>query len=301
MRSMANTSISFGLVNVPVKVYKATEDHSVGFHQYHGGGCNGAVGQQRLCKTCGEVVEYGDIIKGIECDGELVIVTPEELAAVERETSPGIEILEIVHAEQIDPIILESPYFLAPDAKSLQGYVLLREVLRESERVGIARYVIRGAAHLAVLQVRRKVLILQNITWADEIRDPREFAILDKPVEITPKMLKAAQQLVESMMVEQFNHAQHTDGYAERVRALVDAKAAGAVPMPASAEDEGSEDVSDLLVALERKVFSAIRQERNVRARRPEPTDPTPNSALRRGTLTTARSDNHDEHNHELA
>lgn len=268
MRSMANTSISFGLVNVPVKVYKATEDHRVSFHQYHGGGCNGAVGQQRLCKTCGEVIEYGDIVKGVERDdGELVIVTPEELAAVERETSAGIEMLQVVPAEQVnDPIISESVYYLVPDAKSLQGYTLLREVLQESDRVAVVRYVMRDVAHMAVLRVRGKVLILQQIVWADEIREP-EFAILDKPVELAPKTVKAAQQLLESMLGE-FNHTEHTDGYVEHVRELVDAKAAGTMPAAVQAEEK-AEDVSDLLAALEKSIASHPAGKAKSRARKP--------------------------------
>ncbi len=251
MRSMANTSLSFGLVNVPVKVYKATEDHSVGFHQHHGGGCNGAVGQQRVCKTCGEVVEYPDIVKGAERDGGVVIVTPDELAAVERDTSPDIEMLQVVPAEQIDPIIAEAVYYLVPDAKSLQAYTLLREALQESDRVGVVRYVMRDVAHMAVLRVRGKLLILQNIVWAADIREP-DFAILDKPVELTPKMVKAANQLVESMLGE-FNQAEHVDTYVQRVRELVDAKAAGTIPAVIQAEEK-AEDVSDLLAALEASV-----------------------------------------------
>jgi DNA end-binding protein Ku len=254
MRSMANTSISFGLVNIPVKVYKATEDHSIGFHQYHGGGCHGAVGQQRVCKTCAKLIEYGDIVKGVERDGgELVIVTPEELAAVERETSAGIEMLQVVAAEEIEPIICGPVYYLAPDAKSLQGYTLLREALQEADRVAVARYVIRDVAHMAVLRVRGKLLILQQIVWAADIREP-EFAILDKPVELAPKTVKVAQQLLESMLGP-FNHAEHTDEYVERVEELVTAKAAGA-PVAVHTEETGIEDVSDLLAALEKSIAS---------------------------------------------
>lgn len=247
MRAVKSTSLGFGLVNIPVKLYKATEDHSIGFHQHHAG-CNGAIGQQRLCKECGEVVEYGDIVKGIDRDGEVVIVTPDELASVERDTADGIELLQVVPAEQIDPIISGSVYYLAPsDAKSLPGYTLLREALESSGRVGVVRYVMREAAHIAVLRVRGNMLILQNMVWHEDIRQP-EFALLDKPVKLADNMVAAAGALIDSMAGD-FDHAEHTDEYVTRVNDLIDAKASGEI-LTAPAEAEAEADVSDLLAAL---------------------------------------------------
>jgi len=154
VRSINNTSINFGLVNVAVKVYAATENHDVKFHQRHGGqaGCRGLLGRQNVCKDCGQVVEFGDIVKGFDVDGATVILTGDELAAVENEAGKALEVVQFVHAEEVDPMLLQAPYYLEPSAASLSGYALLREVLTETDRVGMVRYTHRGRTHLAVLR-----------------------------------------------------------------------------------------------------------------------------------------------------
>lgn len=259
MKSMLNTQITFGLVSIPVKVHRATESHSVESHQHHGGGCGGSVGYNRVCKSCEQPVEWADIVKGYETvGGEVVIITADELAAVEHETVAGIEVLQFVHADEISPMILDTPHYLAPDpgkrkgGANLQGYALLRQVLAESHRVAVARYVLREAAHMAVLRVEGNVLVLQNLCWADELRAPA-WPELDKRIELEPKMVKAAHALVESMMGS-FVHTEYTDGYTERVRELVKNKAAGVAPVSAEQDEVGTADVSDLLAALEASV-----------------------------------------------
>lgn len=271
MKSMLNTQITFGLVSIPVKVHRATESHNVESHQYHGGDCRGPVGYTRTCKTCAEPVEWADIAKGFEGDdGQVVIVTADELAAVERETISGIEVLQFVQADEISPMILDTPHYLAPDpgkrkgGGNLQGYALLRQVLDESHRVAVCRYVIREAAHMAVLRVEGNVLVLQNMCWADELRAPA-WPDLDKRIELDPKMVKAAHALVESMMGT-FHHGEYTDSYTEHVRELIHTKAAGVAPVSAEQDEVGTADVSDLLAALESSVKA--RQEKEVARRR---------------------------------
>lgn len=247
MRAMKKTSIAFGLVNVPVRMYKATESHDVAFKQHHGGECHGGISLVRTCKECAEVVDYADIVKGVEVDGELVIVTGDELKSLEDESSPAIEVVQFIDQSEIDPISFEAPYYLEPDKTSLEGYALIREVLGETGRVALVQFSMRGRVHLGVLRSVGKVLTVHTIAWPSEVREPA-FAILDKPVELKPAALKVAHALVESMTAE-FQPDEHVDIYTERVAELIAAKAGGREFAAKPVEPEVQ--VDDLIAALE--------------------------------------------------
>jgi DNA end-binding protein Ku len=248
MRVYRKTSIAFGLVNVPVGAYKATESHDVAFKQHHGGECHGGISLVRTCKECAEVVDYADIVKGIDVDGELVIVTGDELKDLEGETSPAIEVLQFIDQSEIDPLAYESSYYLAPDKTSLEGYALIRQVLAETGRVALVRFCLRAPrVHLGVLRVVGKVLTLHTVAWPSEVREPA-FDILDKPVELKPAALKMAHALVESM-VAPYQPEDHVDTYTERVEELIAAKAGGREFVTKPVESEAV--VDDLIAALE--------------------------------------------------
>jgi DNA end-binding protein Ku len=207
MRSIWKGSIAFGLVNVPVKVYSATEDHDIKFHQVHAKD-NGRIRYKRVCEVCGEVVEYRDIAKAFESDdGQMVVITDEDIATLPEERSREIEVLEFVPASDIDPMMYDKSYFLEPDGKSSKSYVLLTKTLKETDRVAIVHFALRNKTRLAALRVqdfsKRDVMIVQTLLWPDEIRDP-DFPVLDKEVEIKPAELKMASQVVESM-TDDFN------------------------------------------------------------------------------------------------
>lgn len=256
MRSMANANISFGLVSVPVKMFAATESHDVKFHQYHEheGEAPGRIKQLRTCEDCGAVVEYGEIAKGVERGDDVIIVTADELSGIEVESGKDFDVLLFCDSDQVDPIVFGSPYYLEPNAKqaktALEAYAVLRTVLEESGLVAIVQYTMRGKTHLGVLRVVGKVITLQNIVWHDELRQP-EFSSLDRDIAVKPELLKLAGQLVESMTGE-FKAEEYTDEYTERVRELVEAKAAGREIE--HEEPEAVEEVSDLLAALERSI-----------------------------------------------
>ena len=147
MRAVKKASLGFGLVNVPVRMYLATESHDVGFHQHHQG-CDGAIGMVRTCKQCGEVVPYADIVSGIERDGKLVTLSKDELAGLEDERGAQIEVLQFCQAGEIDPIMFdENTYYCEPDGGDPKGYPLLSQVLVESDLVGVVRYVMRTRQH----------------------------------------------------------------------------------------------------------------------------------------------------------
>ncbi len=259
MRSIWKGSIAFGLVNVPVKVYSATEDHDLKFHQVHAKD-NGRIRYKRVCEVCGEVVEYRDIAKAFESDdGQTVVITDEDIATLPEERSHEIEVVEFVPASEIDPLMYDRSYFLEPDGKSSKSYVLLAKTLADTDRVAIVHFALRSKTRLAALRVKdfskRDVMVIHTLLWPDEIRDP-DFPVLDKEVEIKPAELKMAGQVVESM-ADDFRPDEFRDTYQEQLRELVAAKLEGGEAFTTEdqpAELDETEDVSDLLAKLEASV-----------------------------------------------
>jgi DNA end-binding protein Ku len=254
MKAWLSTEIHFGLVNVPVKMYAATSDHDLKSHLYKADTLE-PIGQQWIVKDSDptEVVAFGDTVRGFEAeDGSVVPVSKDEFASIESDAGKSIEVLKFVPADQINPLALESPYYLAPadPKKPVTGYALLRDRMANSDRVGIVRYAARGKAHMAVLRAAGAVLTLQNLMWADEIREP-DFPVLNKPVEFKPQEVEMAQVLLESMYGD-FDPAEYSDVYTDRLAELVEAKAAGEELAPVA--HEPVEDVSDLLAALEASI-----------------------------------------------
>jgi DNA end-binding protein Ku len=259
MRSIWKGSIAFGLVNVPVKVYSATEDHDIKFHQVHAKD-NGRIRYKRVCEVCGEVVEYRDIAKAFESDdGQMVVITDEDIATLPEERSREIEVLEFVPAAELDPLMYDRSYFLEPEGKSSKSYVLLAKTLAETDRVAIVHFALRNKTRLAALRVKdfskRDVMVIHTLLWPDEIRDP-DFPVLDKEVEIKPAELKMAGQVVESM-TDDFNPDRYHDDYQAQLHELVQAKLEGGEAFEVEeqpTELDETEDVSDLLAKLEASV-----------------------------------------------
>ena len=259
MRSIWKGSIAFGLVNVPVKVYSATEDHDVRFHQVHAKD-NGRIRYKRVCEICGEVVEYRDITRAYESDdGQTVIITDDDISTLPEERSREIEVLEFVPAGDIDPMMYDRSYFLEPESKSTKSYVLLAKTLMETDRVAIVNFALRNKTRLAALRVKdfskRDVMMVHTLLWPDEIRDP-DFPVLDKEVEVKDAELKMAGQVVDSM-TDDFNPDRYHDDYQEHLKELIQAKLEGGEAFTTeeqAQELDETEDVSDLLAKLEASV-----------------------------------------------
>jgi DNA end-binding protein Ku len=260
MRSIWKGSVSFGLVNVPVKVYSATEDHDIKFHQVHAKD-NGRIRYKRTCEVCGEVVEYRDIARAYDSDdGQTVVITDDDIATLPAERSREIDVVEFVPADQLDPMMYDKSYFLEPDSKSTKSYVLLAKTLAETDRVAIVNFALRNKTRLAALRVKdfskREVMVIHTLLWPDEIRDP-DFPSLDKEVEIKPAELKMAGQVVESM-TDDFKPEQFRDNYQEELHELVQAKLEGGEAFTVEEQEptdlDETEDVSDLLAKLEASV-----------------------------------------------
>lgn len=259
MRSIASMSLSFGLVSLPIKLYPATtESHDVEWHSYHqhDDGSASRLNQVMRCAACGEEIRRSDAVKGVEHGDQIVLVTPEELTeAADTEAGNDIEIRLFCQADEINPLMLDAPYYLAPNVRqssaATDGYALLRDVLTASGLVGVVEYRYRSKMRIAVLRVADKVLILQNLRWSDEVR-AAEFPVLDSKVTVDPRAVKMATQLVESL-VDKFDPTKFVDTYQQNVAELVEAKAAG-VTVTASDEEKAQAEVGDLLARLEASV-----------------------------------------------
>jgi len=251
-------AVSFGLVNVPVKMYTATSSHDVSFHQVHRSD-GGRIKYKRVCDACGEEVGYDEIAKGYEApDGQLVILTDEDLADLPITASREIEVERFVPADQIDPMLLEKSYYLEPEKGGVKPYALLREALRSADRMALVHVAIRQRSTLAVLRVREDVIVLQTMLWPDEIRRP-DFDTLGEASDLRPQELAMASSLVESMTGDYVSQ-EFADDYREAVEGLLSAKLEGGdtreVPA-AKAAPGGGGQVVDLLAALQRSVEAA--------------------------------------------
>jgi DNA end-binding protein Ku len=256
MRSIWKGSLSFGLVNVPVKLYAATEDHDVPLHQVHDKD-GGRIRYQRRCEIDGEIVDFEHIAKAYVDGDETVMLTAEDLASLPAERSKDIDVVEFVPSDQVDPIMFEKSYFLAPDSKSTKAYVLLRQTLQATDRTAIVQFALRQKTRLAALRVHDDVLMLQTLLWDDEVREAR-FPELDESPKITDAELKMSKQLVESFASD-FTPEKFTDDYQAQLRTLVEAKLeqGDALDTEATfgrAEGQGGGEVLDLMEALRRSV-----------------------------------------------
>ena len=256
MRAIWKGAIAFGLVNVPVKVYAATEDHDVSLHQVHEKD-GGRIRYQRRCEICGEVVEYKDIAKAYDDGEQTVVLTDEDLASLPVEKSREIDVVEFVPSEQVDPILFNKTYYLEPDSKSTKSYVLLRRTLEDTERTAIVQFSLRQKSRLGALRVRGDVLTLQTLLWEDEVREA-SFPSLDEKMRISAKELEMSSALVDSFSSD-FNPAEFTDDYQEQLKTLIEAKLEKGEALDteetfgAESDDEGGK-VLDLMEALRRSV-----------------------------------------------
>src|SRR5207247_9314306 len=172
MRSIWKGAVSFGLVSIAVKLYSATEEKDIRFHQVHRDD-GGRIKYKRVCSIDGDEVEYDDIAKGYDLGGgEMVILTDDDFAQLPLTTSHAIEVLEFVPAEQVDPILYNKAYYLEPDGAAGKPYVLLREALERTDRVAVVKVALRQREQLATLRVREGVLVLNTMLWPDEVRKP---------------------------------------------------------------------------------------------------------------------------------
>lgn len=254
MRSIWNGAVSFGLVSIPVKLINATENHSVSFRQIHAAD-GGRIRYRKVCELEEKEVQQGEIGKAYEdADGSLIPITDEDLASLPLPTAKTIEIVAFVPGSEIDPLQMEAAYYLAANgAPATKPYTLLREALRRSERVAVAKFALRGRERLGMLRVVDEVITLHGLLWPDEIRSPKEVA-----PQTDVKVREAELDLADALMntLGEVDLESLHDDYREAVESMITAKAEGVTPEHAPKEHEGGK-VIDLMAALENSVRAA--------------------------------------------
>jgi DNA end-binding protein Ku len=236
-----------------VKLYSATESHDVSFRQVHAKD-GGRIKYQRVCSIDGEEVAYADIAKGYETeDGEMVILTDDDLAELPSTSSREIAVEKFVPTDQIDPMLFEKSYYLEPEKSGAKPYALLRQALIEADRMAVVTVALRQRTSIAVLRVRDDVIVLQTMMWPDEVRQP-DFKV--EVGDVKDAEVKMAQMLVETLAGD-FEPAEFEDDYAGAVDALVKAKIEGGEVKKTATTTKTSGEVVDLLAALQKSVAAA--------------------------------------------
>jgi DNA end-binding protein Ku len=253
MKTIWKGAISFGLVTIPVKVYGATEEKTLRFHQLHAPD-GGRIRYKRVCSIDGEEVSYQDIVKGYEYEKDhYVTLTDEELDALPVKTARAIDIERFVDSEQIDPIYFQRSYYLVPEGTGIKAYHLLREALADDGKVALAKVAFRDKEHLATVRLRENVLVLETMFWPDEIRAPR-FDELDEEVELRPQEIKMARSLIDSL-TDDFEPKDFHDEYRAALEDLISKKVQG--EEVTYAEPTEPSRVVDLMDALRASVEAA--------------------------------------------
>ncbi|MFD2078993.1 DNA end-binding protein Ku [Actinopolymorpha cephalotaxi] len=256
-RPIWNGSLSFGLVNVPVRLLSATEQKDVSFHQREAGS-NARVRYKRVAEGTDREVEYKDVVKGYELPGDkFVTLTQEEVESASLGRSRSLEISDFVDLAEIDPVYYEKSYYLAPREESAhEAYALLRDAMEQSGLAGVGSFVMRGKEYLAVIRPWKRVLVLETLLFADEVRDPQEVVdTLPSSSKNNSREVKAAVNLIEQLTTP-WKPEQYHDSYRERLLGIVKDKAKGKEIEVEEYEPEES-NVVDLMDALRRSVDEA--------------------------------------------
>lgn len=255
-RPIWSGAISFGLVNVPVKLYTAVDRKTVRFNQLNSK-TGTRIAQKRVDPETGEEVPYEDLVKGYEISkGRYVVIDPEELDALEPRKTRMIDIEDFVEQDEIDPVFYDHPYYLAPDTGAEKAYKLLMEAMRETGKVAVGRVVIRTKEYLVALRPLDDVLAMSTMLFPDEVVPPDKLDVeLDAKVKAGDKELKMARQLIESLSGP-WEPEKYHDEYRERVLELIEQKAAGK-EIAVQPEEAATAPVPDLMAALEASIAAA--------------------------------------------
>ncbi|MFE7536811.1 Ku protein [Streptomyces rhizosphaericola] len=255
MRSIWNGAISFGLVSIPIKLVNATENHSVHFRQIHLAD-GGRIRYRKVCELDEEEVSGGEIGKAYEdADGTMIPITDEDLAQLPLPTAKTIEIVAFVPADEIDPLQLDTAYYLSANGvPAAKPYTLLREALKRSNKVAVAKFALRGRERLGMLRVVDDVIAMHGLLWPDEIRAPEGVAP-ESDVTVRDAELDLADALMDTLGEVDMDSLH--DDYREAVEELIAAKASGEAVEPSESEEPGGGKVIDLIAALESSVRAA--------------------------------------------
>ncbi|MCE5293976.1 MAG: Ku protein [Chlamydiales bacterium] len=248
MRAMWTGALTFGLINIPIKLYSATEDHAITFDLLHKKDLS-PIRYARICKEDGKEIPYNDIVKGYEYKpGDYVVLLDEDFERASVQKTKSIEILDFIEEKEIDSIYYEKPYYLEPAKGAEKAYVLLRESLKKSKKVGLARFVFHTREHLCVIRPYKNIVVLEQLRFDAEIRNPQELKI--PKVETSPREVAMALKLI-SQLTAHFDPKSYNDTYQDALKKIIKEKSKGIKSKPAKVEKpQKSGKVKDIMHLL---------------------------------------------------
>ena len=280
-RAMWKGSLAFGLVNIPIELYSATRDHRPKFRLLHAKD-EAPVRYERVCQTEGKPVGWDDLVKGYEYEkGHFVVLTKDDFKTAAVEKTKTIDILDFVDPKEIDERYFETPYYLQPAKGAERSYALLREAIRQSDKLGVAKIILRDAQHLAAVEAIGDALVLTMMRFADELAALDEFRF-PKAQDIRPAELKMAMQLIDSLSAE-WNPEKYTDEYRDNLMKVIQAKLKGRRPALQERETAQSADVVDLMARLRASLEGKEGKKRTA----------TPRAATKKTAKTSKRKPRH--------
>ena len=257
--SIGSGTLSFGLVSIPVKMFTAASSENLSFNLLHEK-CGGRIKQQQVCPTCNEVLDRASLVKGYEFAKEQYVrFTEDELKKLETDSSRMIEIAEFVPLEQVDPIYFEKTYYLGPDKGGDKAYRLLTDAMLKTDRVALAKFVMRGKETLVLIRASHDGLMLHTMYYADEVRD---FGEIDKGKEtsVRPGELDLAQRLIDELSSTEFKPEKYHDDYREKVLKVIESKVEGKEITSVAPQAQRTQ-VIDLMEALKQSLETRVSQD----------------------------------------
>ncbi len=253
MHTIWKGSISFGLVNIPIKLHAATEDKDIKLRNLHKE-CHSPIKYEKVCPVCEVEIKNEDIVKAYEyTKGKFVVLDDEELESLKKEKEEkAVEIIDFIKMEQIDPIFYNRSYFMSPSEGGGKAYSLLRKALGESEKVGIAKIIIRSKEQLAVIRVYENTLVMETLHFPDEVRSAGDVPNVPQEEKVTDKELSTAILLIDQLTNE-FEPEKYTDDYRTALLELIESKRTGKEIVTPN-EKEKKSNVTDLMAALQASI-----------------------------------------------
>jgi DNA end-binding protein Ku len=267
-------SISFGLVNIPIKLHSATEDRDIKLRSLHKE-CHTPIKYEKVCPVCDKEIDHSDIVKGYEVTkGKFVVLEEEELNQIkEASAEKTVEILDFIKMDEIDPIFYDRSYFVSPNDGGKKAYTLLRKALLTSGKVGIAKITMRSKEQLSVVRVYENTLVMETIHYPDEVRISKDVPNVPENDDISQKELETATMLIEQLTSE-FQPENYHDEYRERLSQLIESKQTGEKVVTAK-EKAPKENVTDLMAALQASIDSTKPEKKTGTKKKPAKKKPT--------------------------